>query len=180
MDSCCGTYDAEMLPPTASAERRRIQPNIGSRWLGRLVAAVGMALIATLGLLVTPPAQAVRPAGNWTFVNYDGYAHYACKTYVSNSPYGPLYRVRTLTSANGRPVPTGQGTDQQQVDIAIYRYNDHNPIGWKYNRGWIYGFNGNEIYASALLNDRLWMQHDGYGPSRYFTDGVPVRRLANC
>jgi hypothetical protein len=154
-----------------------------SRTRARLAAvAVAAALVAIGTVGFAPSAQADQPfghpmpAGNWTFVRSDGYLHYACKIPMSGG-YGPVYRVRTATWFNGRHDHLNQGIG---VYAVTSRSNGANVIDRTTNLGWLYGFNGNELWASAWYADRLWIQAAAYGPVDPWAQGVPVRNLVNC
>jgi hypothetical protein len=137
-------------------------------------------LVGTFG--IAPAAHAdtpfghPMPSGHWTFVRSDAFLHYACKIPMSGG-YGPVYRVKTLTWYNGNADALSYGIG---VYVATTRFSNANIIDSKTNPGWLYGFNGNEVWASAYYADRLWMQGSYYGPSRPWTDGYPVAWLTTC
>lgn len=141
----------------------------------RMLVAAG-ALVAA-GIAGAPSASAdTRPPGSWTQVRSDVYVHYACKTWVPNATFGALYRVKTLTNFNG----DYRAMQSFGTYAAVARGSNANVVAQVSNNGWYYGWNGNELWASALLGDRLWIQGAYYGPARPWTDGYPVAALANC
>lgn len=156
----------------------------GSRTANRRLATLfAVVLVALCASLVTAssahadsPFNHPMPSGNWTFVRSDAFLHYACKVPMSGG-YGPVYRIHTLTWYNGRQDALDYGIG---VYAATTRYGNDNVIDQKTNTGWLYGFNGNELWASAWYPDRLWMQGSYYGPSARWDDGFPVAWLTNC
>ena len=149
----------------------------------RIIALLASLVLAICGGLVTAPAAQAdapfghpMPAGRWTFVRADAFLHYACKVPMSGA-YGPVYRIHTLTWYNGRTDAVNQGIG---VYAATTRSRNTNIVDQVSNPGWFYGFNGNELWASAWYADRLWMQGAYYGPSSPWTNGFPVRSLTDC
>lgn len=142
------------------------------------LAALGLvaaSLVAAAPASADSPYNHPMPPGNWTFVRADAYLHYACKIPMSGA-YGPVYRIKTATWSNGSNAPS--------LGIGVYavtsRHSDATIIDSTTNTGWLYGYNGNELWASAWYADRLWIQGAYYGPARPWTDGFPVAWLTNC
>lgn len=155
-------------------------PHRRTRRIGALLVSL---VLAVTGALVTAPTARAdtpyghpMPAGNWTFVRADIFLHYACKVPMSGG-YGPVYRVHTLTWYNGHHDAVDQGIG---VYAVVTRFSNGNVVDSKTNPGWFYGFNGNELWASAWYADRLWMSGAYYGPVSPWTNGYPVRWLTNC
>jgi hypothetical protein len=140
-----------------------------------LVASCIGALALSFGVNVTTASAAAPPGGNWTFVRQDAYVHYACKIPMSGA-YGPVYRIKTASWYNGSSGPQ-QGIG---VTVIVTRYSDTAIVDQVTNPSWLYGYNGNQVWASAWYPDRVWIQGAYYGPPRPWTDGFPVASLVNC
>lgn len=138
-----------------------------------LCAALALSLVPAAPAHADRPYEHPMPSGRWTHVRTDAYIHYACKEPRSGG-YGPVYRVHTRTWSNGRVVG----------DIGVYavtsRWRNSNVVDRVTNLGWLYGYNGNALWASAWYPDRLWIQGSYYGPPAPWDDGFPVARLVTC
>lgn len=164
---------AQSTTETASTRRR-----VGRVWT--TVAAAGL-LVA--GLVAGAPAASAdtpynhpMPPGHWTLVRQDAFIHYACKVPMSGA-FGPVYRIHTRTWYNGErwAMDSGMG-----VSVVTTRFSDSNIIDVTTSHGWLYGYSGSEVWASAYYSDRLWIQGAYYGPSAPWTHGKPVKDLVNC
>jgi hypothetical protein len=163
--------DTATVKVATSMSRRRI-----FRTAMMLVASFIGALAISFGGNVGAASAAAPPGGNWTYIRSDGYAHYACKIPMSGA-YGPVYRIKTASWYDGDSTAVALGIG---VYVAVARYSDSAIVDQVTNTNWLYGFNGNEVWASAWYPDRLWIQAAYYGPPQPWTEGYPVAWLVNC
>jgi hypothetical protein len=163
--------DTATVKVATSMNRRRI-----FRTAMTLVASFIGALAISFGGNVGAASAAAPPGGNWTFVRQDAYVHYACKIPMSGA-YGPVYLIKTASWYNGNSAAVSQGIG---VYAATSRYSDAAIVDQVSNPSWLYGFNGNQLWASAWYPDRLWIQGAYYGPASPWTNGFPVAWLVNC
>ncbi len=124
-----------------------------------LALALVIAILPATPASADPPFRHPMPAGNWTHVRTDAYIHYACKV-PSSGADGPVYRVHTRSWSNGR---SANFLRQYGVYAVVTRSSNQNRVSETVNRGWLYGYNGNAMWASAYFPDRLWIQAQGFG-----------------
>jgi len=129
-------------------------------------------LAAAAALLLAPATAAANPpAGDWTYLRKDHFKHYACKQKGKNG-----ITVKTATYLNG-------DTKAIEYEIGAYatiaRGSNKKLIDSRTSDAW-----RNEYVRMTLrgaqASDRLWVQGAYYGPAEPWSDGVTVRRLANC
>jgi len=137
-----------------------------------LVAFAGLAMLAS-GLFVqaASPSDAQRQATGYTYLHSDGYQHYACKRWF-NTSYGGVYEIRTMT-IDGR----GGLSRNRAKTVTVATKRNGQYFNWQHNSRWWLKLNAQKFYISASMNDRFWIQVNGYGPA---TRSFSPRNIVRC
>jgi hypothetical protein len=126
-----------------------------------------LAAAAAVATLTAAPAGAAAPPGDWTLVRKDRFSHYACKIRGNDG----RWRLFTASDDDGRT--------HYPVDASIARGSNRNVVRDRQTRRWSGGYARME-FGALLASDRLWIQADGYGPPRPWSDGLAIRRITRC
>jgi hypothetical protein len=129
-------------------------------------------LAAAAALLLAPATAAANPpAGDWTYLRKDHFKHYACK---QKGKTGITVKTATFLNGDTKAVELGIG-----AYATIARGSNKKLIDSRTSDAWRNDYIRTTL-RGAESSDRVWVQGAYYGPAEPWSDGVTVRRLANC